>query len=111
MNYYLQDSGSVYWQISVSTSGQPVTTATGPQSITTLVLNDSQGGYWQLGVSTSGQLTTTSTGAAAVTTIEIMDSNGFSWSFGVTPLGQITTTLDIQMFDLTPGSSVCWSEF
>ena len=87
-NYYLQDSGSNYWQIGITPLGQWNPSSVGAQTIVALVVQDSAGTYWQLGITTSGQLTWTSVGATTTTQMIVTDSQGQKWQVGVTINGQ-----------------------
>lgn len=92
MNYYLEDSNSVYYQLGITTIGQIITTVVGAQTIVNLILEDSGSNYWQLGVSTIGQVITTSIGATSITSIILFDGIGVKWTIGVDTLGQLTAT-------------------
>jgi len=88
MPFYLQDSGSVYWQLGVTTDGREQNSVVGSQSLVTLVVRDSAGGYWQLGITTAGRISPSSTSPAAVTSIVLADSNSQLWSLSVDASGR-----------------------
>lgn len=92
MAFYLQDSGSAYWQLGVTTDGREQNTSVGAQSIVPLVVQDSSSAYWQLGITTDGRLTFTSVGATATTAITLTDANGVNWALGVTTDGRTLMT-------------------
>jgi hypothetical protein len=92
MPYYLQDSGSVYWQLGVTTDGREQNTVVGTQTVVTLVIRDPSSAYWQLGITTAGRLTATSTGAAATSTIVLADSSSQLWWLSVQAGGRIQMT-------------------
>lgn len=89
MPFYLQDSGSAYWQLGVTTDGREQNTVVGAQSIVALVVQDFNNVYWQLGITTTGRLTATVVAPAAITAIILADSNAFNWTLRVSTDGRI----------------------
>jgi|ERR1039458_9867161 hypothetical protein len=88
MLFYLQDSGSVYWQLGVTTDGREQNTVVGAQLIVALVEQDASGIYWQLGITTDGRLTATVVGATTTTSIVLADSSSQLWTLGVSGAGR-----------------------
>ena len=88
MPFYLQDSGSVYWQLGVTTVGREQNTVVGAQAIVTLVVQDVSGVYWQLGITTAGRLTATVVGATGTSLIVLTDSTSQLWLLGVSGAGR-----------------------
>jgi hypothetical protein len=89
MNYYLQDSNSVYWQLGITTTGDLTQTVVGPQTIVPLVLKDISNNYWQLGITINGDLTQTPTSPAATTFIQLIDSSGGIWNVSIDTNGDL----------------------
>lgn len=89
MPFYLQDSGSVYWQLGVSTDGREQNTVVAAQSIVALVVQDASGVYRQLGITTAGKLTASVTSPAATTSIVLADSSSHAWALSVSAAGRI----------------------
>jgi hypothetical protein len=91
MPFYLQDSGSVYWQLGVTTDGREQNTVVGAQSLVTLVVRDDGGSYWQAGITTAGRLTWAATSPTSITSIVLADSASRLWA--LTPSGAGRTLL------------------
>jgi len=97
--FAIQDSGSTLWQVTISTSGNLISTSVGSTTSAyyypnTFVLVDTHGIYWQVNISTLGTLTTTSYSGNYLgysAPILINDSTGKTWSLTVSPGGALTT--------------------
>jgi hypothetical protein len=90
----MRDSFNVVWALTVSTSGNLVTTVSSGAAIPFFTLQDSSGVYWKVSLfGSSGNLQTAviSTPAVFIADLFITDSSGRNWFVSVLNSGNLET--------------------
>jgi hypothetical protein len=91
---YLKDSNGQTWALTVSVTGNLVTTISSGPAFPFFVLEDSNGVYWRVFPIPGGNLDTTNNGISALNlgNLFITDSSGRNWYISITTSGNLVTT-------------------